>query len=398
MSFNYKDYSESLAVKNARDKMNQNQTYKESAEVINARNSYQNLKAPSAYSSQYADRLKSLQNQIDSKSKFSYDVNTDPLYQQYKEQYINLGKLAMNDTMGQAAALTGGYGNSYAQAVGNQAYQQYLTKLNDVVPQLYGMAMDKHNMDVQSLYNRYNMYNDAETKDYSKYRDAVADYQANRNFLYGAYNDARNLDYTKFADNRTYYTNAYNNERSFDYGQYSDAYNRAFQNYQQQVSENQWAKQYALQQAQLNEQIRANKASEAISRTKIASGGSGSGGSTSKSSNLKAPTSGMLETALSTYATGGEAALDKYVSGLNGYDTDLIYAEVSAKGTIDLDKRTYTKTKDTINGLWGIDHNDIVKDQYGNTYRIDELPEDIQQRLTYLKEGQAWNFMTQGKK
>lgn len=270
MSFNYKDYSESLAVKNARDKMNQNQTYKESAEVINARNSYQNLKAPSAYSSQYADRLKSLQNQIDSKSKFSYDVNTDPLYQQYKEQYINLGKLAMNDTMGQAAALTGGYGNSYAQAVGNQAYQQYLTKLNDVVPQLYGMAMDKHNMDVQSLYNRYNMYNDAETKDYSKYRDAVADYQANRNFLYGAYNDARNLDYTKFSDNRTYYTNAYNNERSYDYGQYSDAYSRAFQNYQQQVSENQWAKQYALQQAQLNEQIRANKASEALANSKAA--------------------------------------------------------------------------------------------------------------------------------
>lgn len=251
MAFSYKKYVESNAVKNARDKMNKYQTYKESAEVTNARNAYNNLKAPTPYKSKYQSQINDLQSQISKKGDFTYDLNNDALYQQYKDQYINLGKLAMTDTMGQASALTGGYGNSYAQSVGNQAYQQYLTQLNDVVPQLYGMAMDKYNMDMDNLYKKYNMFNDADTKDYGKYRDTVSDYNTNRDFLYNAYNNARNFDYGQYSDNRNYYTDAYNNERSFDYGKYGDDYNRAFQNYQQSVSESQWAKEYALQQQQL---------------------------------------------------------------------------------------------------------------------------------------------------
>ena len=44
------------------------------------------------------------------------------------------GKQAMQDTMGQAAALTGGYGSTYGQAVGQQQYDAYLQNLNDEVP------------------------------------------------------------------------------------------------------------------------------------------------------------------------------------------------------------------------------------------------------------------------
>ena len=66
--------------------------------------------------------------------KFNYDVNGDPLYQQYKHSYMTQGKQAMEDTIGQAAAMTGGYGNSYATAAGGQAYQSYLDQLNDRYP------------------------------------------------------------------------------------------------------------------------------------------------------------------------------------------------------------------------------------------------------------------------
>ena len=45
---------------------------------------------------------------------FQYDVDADALYQQYKDRYVELGKTAMQDTMGKAVALTGGYGSSYA--------------------------------------------------------------------------------------------------------------------------------------------------------------------------------------------------------------------------------------------------------------------------------------------
>ena len=43
--------------------------------------------------------------------------------------------------MGQAAALTGGYGSTYGEQVGQQAYNAYLQNLNDIVPQLQQQAL-----------------------------------------------------------------------------------------------------------------------------------------------------------------------------------------------------------------------------------------------------------------
>ena len=82
---------------------------------------------------------------------FSYNLNADALYKQYAEQYRSMGKLAMEDTMGRAAAMTGGYGNSYAATVGNQAYQAYLGELNDVIPELYQMALQKYTMEGEQI-------------------------------------------------------------------------------------------------------------------------------------------------------------------------------------------------------------------------------------------------------
>ena len=87
------------------------------------------------------------------RKKFSYDLNGDALYQQYKDNYINQGKMAMMDTMGQASAMTGGYGNSYAATVGNQAYQASLQNLNNVIPQLYQLALDSYKTEGDRLNN-----------------------------------------------------------------------------------------------------------------------------------------------------------------------------------------------------------------------------------------------------
>lgn len=53
---------------------------------------------------------------------FSYDMNNDQMYQQYRDAYMRQGQQAMRDTMGAASALTGGYGSTYAQTAGSQAY------------------------------------------------------------------------------------------------------------------------------------------------------------------------------------------------------------------------------------------------------------------------------------
>jgi hypothetical protein len=93
-------------------------------------------------------------NQITSRQPFSYDMNGDALYQQYADIYQNNANLAMQNAMAQSAALTGGYGNSYAQAAGQQAYAQQMQNLNDVGMELYDRAHGEYQAEGQELYNQ----------------------------------------------------------------------------------------------------------------------------------------------------------------------------------------------------------------------------------------------------
>lgn len=59
-----------------------------------------------SYDATYDKQLSDLYEKIMNREKFSYDAANDPLYQQYREMYTREGKAAMQDTMGQASALT----------------------------------------------------------------------------------------------------------------------------------------------------------------------------------------------------------------------------------------------------------------------------------------------------
>ena len=122
-------------------------------------------------------QLDELTDKILNREKFSYDLNGDAFYNQYKDKFTQQGKMAMMDTMGQAAALTGGYGSSYAQQVGQQAYQGYLQGLNDKVPELYQLALDNYDRQGDALLQQYGILADQDAQDYSRHRDAVADAQ-----------------------------------------------------------------------------------------------------------------------------------------------------------------------------------------------------------------------------
>ncbi len=142
------------------------------------------------YKGSYDQQLQDIYSQIVNRDKFSYDLNSDMLYKQYADQYAQRGKMAMMDTMGQAAALTGGYSSSYGQAVGQQQYDAYLQQLNDVVPELYGMALDQYNQEGQNLLNQYAMVGDMADDEYGKYQDALNQYWQNLSYLKGQADDA----------------------------------------------------------------------------------------------------------------------------------------------------------------------------------------------------------------
>ena len=180
--------------------------YKPSDAVLAAEQLLQQQLAnkPGAYESAWQTQLDDTINKILNREKFSYDLNGDALYQQYKDKYIQQGQMAMMDTMGQAAAMTGGYGNSYAQSAGQQAYQGQLQNLNDIVPELYQMALDQYNNEGQNLFNQYSMLGAQEEQDYGRYRDQVGDYNTE---LARLTEDARyqgEQDYGKWADDRAY--------------------------------------------------------------------------------------------------------------------------------------------------------------------------------------------------
>lgn len=126
------------------------------------------------YKSQYADDINGVISNILNREKFSYDLDADAFYQQYADKYIQQGKLAMADTMGQAAALTGGYGNSYAQSVGQQAYNAQLDNLNDIGLGLYQTALDKYMREGDSLYDQLATLEALDDRDYQRYLDSYA--------------------------------------------------------------------------------------------------------------------------------------------------------------------------------------------------------------------------------
>ena len=159
-----------------------------------------------SYKGTYDQQLEDLYQQIVGRDKFSYDINGDALYQQYADQFTKRGEMAMMDTMGQAAALTGGYGNSYAQNVGQQAYQAYLQQLNDVVPELYGMALDQYNAEGDALMQQFGMLGDMADTEYGRYQDDLAQWWQNMAFQKEQADDAYNRG---FAEWQTGYDNAY---------------------------------------------------------------------------------------------------------------------------------------------------------------------------------------------
>lgn len=178
---------------------------------------------PDKFQSKYTEQIDSILDSILNRPEFSYtgkEMNADPLYQMYKDSYMRQGNLAMRDTMANASALTGGYGNTYAQAAGQQAYDAYLSHLNDKALDFYDRAYQKYRDQGNDLYNQMNVVTGLDNTDYQRYRDEVSDYFTNRD----------------------YYNNRYNQEYGYDYGKYQD-----------DLALQQWAEEFAMQQAQADQ-------------------------------------------------------------------------------------------------------------------------------------------------
>lgn len=153
------------------------------------------------YRGSNAGAMDELMKQLQDREAFSYDVNTDPTYLMLRDIWSQDGRMAMEDTMGQGARLTGGYGNSYAQMAGQQAYQGYMRGLNEMVPDLKNAARAEYDAETNDILQRlallreqdeqeYNRYMDFLAQQYQEGRDSVSDQRYDQEWQYQQEQDA----------------------------------------------------------------------------------------------------------------------------------------------------------------------------------------------------------------
>ena len=372
--------------------------------------------------------LNSIKNSIKNYGKFSYDVNSDALYQQYADQYIRQGKLASADVMGQAAAMTGGYGNSYSASVGNQAYQSYIQQLNDKVPELYQLALDRYNMGKQDLYDQYGMLLSEYEREYGLYSDeynklidaldiAKDDYyngadmfyteQGNKNSVLGQeFSDAMDLwkadtnnkwkqaewdeDLNQYANDEIWRQKEYDlNDRqvALQENAYNDSKAEKEDNIKEYNGTTEDGDNYnngSLTKGQVKELQAAlgveadgyygpksQEAAEGLSADEAYAKYVGGRGNEEDSSGIL----DIIRTKAATFTDND--ALDAYLTQQyeNGKITYEEMGELMLEYEIpSLNKRNWTLSDDGgVNWFWGIDNNAVVKDQYGNSYRLDKL-------------------------
>lgn len=177
------------------------------------------------------------------RDKFSYDVNKDALYSSLKKQYENSGKMAMEDTMGKANAMNGGYGTSYGVTAGQQVYNDYMKEAAAMMPEYYQMALDRYIAEGDELLNRYNLLGSDRANEQAEWDAGYNRALAEREYAAGDYADQYNRAYGEWADKRDYdYQLARDAEtdkqwqQNFDYQRERDA-----------VSDDQWQQSFDYQ-------------------------------------------------------------------------------------------------------------------------------------------------------
>ena len=238
-----------------------------------------------AGSPKYDDDLWALYEKITGRGPFRYDINEDMLYRQYAQQYTDQGRLAMEDAMGRAAALTGGYGSTYAQSVGQQTYDSYLQRLNEVIPELYDRRYQAWKDEGTQLERQYNLLGDLkdreaaaeaaayereiDARDYALKLSEIAREQGNLDRDYGlkewqAIQDQNNELWNQGYKERALAYDQYNADRDFGLKQQELAFDQAAELWNQDYKNRALAQDYDLSIQKLLADIESDQEKKAV--------------------------------------------------------------------------------------------------------------------------------------
>ena len=239
-------------------------TYKKSDTVKKAEKKLNNWEknSPGEYDSKYSEQIEGILNDILNREKFSYNLNADPLYEQYRELYTQNGKKAMMDTVGEASALTGGYSNSYAVTAGSQAYHEYLNELNEVALDLRDRAYEQYGDEGEKLFEDITLLRSLDGDDYDKYLNELERYYKDGEYLLERLTAMSDAEYEQFLQT----VDAWENDRDYAFKEKTDALDRE-----------EFQKEMAFKKAEAErDQANADRDYQLSLQKLYASGGSGS--------------------------------------------------------------------------------------------------------------------------
>ena len=147
----------------------------------------------------HADEIESLLD-ILSDMEFSYDAENDPVYRAYRDSYADQARLAMQDAIGKSAALTGGMGNSYAQAAGQQAYGDTVSKAVQIIPELYEAAWGRYTDEKDATAQQIKLLSELDDADFDRYNDMLKNYLSEGKMLTYNYRNLSKDDWNRYTD------------------------------------------------------------------------------------------------------------------------------------------------------------------------------------------------------
>lgn len=241
--------------------------YNQSALVQAAQNRLNNIEAskPGGYQSKNNEQLQQLLNQVLHPEAFSYNPNNDSTYLQYRDQYTAQGKKAMEDSIGKAVSLSGGFNNSYAQQVGQSTYNNYMSELTNKIPELEQIAYQRYRNELADKQAAYETLKNVEDTEYSRYMDILNQYNAERDY-------AANRRDTLSAEDYNRYLNDIQNEqweRQYNYQLDRDKIaderydaETMYKKYRDSVEDSKWNQEYRVARDERNYQKKRDEAAD----------------------------------------------------------------------------------------------------------------------------------------
>lgn len=217
--------------------------YKDSDELTSLKGQLADIEnqKPGSFENKYQQQIDALLDKMTNQDPFSYDFSTDSNWLAAQEQAKRNALLAMENAMGEAAGLTGGYASSAAQMVGQQAYQQEMSETTEMIPEFAQMALNKWQANNSQMASNLAALQSQQDSDYSRYYNDWQLWNQDRAYMYQKVQDMSDDEFNQYITA----LNRWQTDRAY----YADQKQIAVQNQQWQQELNESRRQFNNQMA-----------------------------------------------------------------------------------------------------------------------------------------------------